>query len=161
MAFAAARAGAQVVAIDRDAARVDALYEKVRETRADILPLIVDLRYPAAGHGVENNVLAPALSRLQCELAIALGLIPTLVFEQRLRFEQIAGTFARLARHSLAIEFPAPENPMVVEARRDPYFHWFNLENFLAALRCHFASVRTESAATSGATLVICEKESQ
>ncbi len=154
LAVAVARGGGHVVAIDRDEARVDGVYERARAAGVDILPLVVDLRYPSAGHGVENNVLAPALARLRSETVVALGLIPALVFEQRLRFEQIAGTFERLAEKTLLVDFPEIDNPAIVEHLRDPYFHWFSRENFVQSLRAHFASVRTE------ARLLICEKNS-
>ncbi len=153
VALLAARLGAHVLAIDRKAERVDALYQKARAMKANILPLVMDLRYPAAGHGVENNVLAPALTRLRCDMVVALGLIPALVFAQRLRFEQIAGTFSRLAAQTLLVDFPAADEPSIAESLRDPYFHWFNREHFLEALRPHFASIKIDG------SLVVCERK--
>ena len=157
-AFKVAQTGAHVVAIDRDERRVDALYARARAEAVNILPLVVDLRYPAPGHGVENNVLAPALARLRCDAVVALGLIPSLVFAQHFRFEQIAGTLSQLALRTLLIEFPSEKDPRVTDQTRDPYFGWFNLENFVQALRKHFESIQTERSGTAGATMLICEK---
>ena len=143
-----ARSRAAIVAIDRDEERVDATYEWARRERANVLPLVVDLRYPAPGYGVQNAVLTPALRRLRCELVVALGLIESLVFEQRLRFEQIAGTFAALASRRLIVDFPE-----VVRPFDDDYFRWFGLGQFVKALERHFASVRVEAP-----NLLVCEK---
>jgi len=154
------RNGAAVVAIDRDPERVDAIYEWTRAERANVLPLVVDLRYPAPGYGVQNTVLAPALSRLRCDLVVSLGLIESLVFRQRLRFEQIAGTLGQLTVRRLLIDFPSARNPEVVAHLRDPYFSWFGLDRFVHSLQHHFASVRVEPPADDAATVLICEKAS-
>jgi hypothetical protein len=143
-----AKTGAAVVAIDRAEQRVDALYERARRERANILPLVVDLRYPAPGYGVQNAVLAPALRRLRCELVVALGLIESLVFEQRLRFEQIAGTFAELTLQRLIVDFPEGTGPS-----SDPYFAWYGRDQFIEELERHFHSVRPVTP-----NLLICEK---
>ena len=153
-----AKTGRFVVAVDRDENRVDAIYKKARAEHANILPLVVDLRYPAPGYGVQNAVLAPALRRLRCDLVVALRLIETLVFVQRLQFEQIAGTFAELTLRQLIVDFPSSENPNVIEHLRDPYFAWFGLDHFIKALEKHFRSVRVDPSASQNATLLICEK---
>ena len=149
---------AAIVAVDRDERRIGAIYEKARNDHANILPLVVDLRYPAPGFGARNAVLPPALSRLCCDLVIALGLIESLVFRQRLQFDQIVGTFADLSLHRLIVDFPASENPKVVENLRDPYFAWFGLDQFVKALQQHFYSVKVEPVVDGAATILICEK---
>jgi hypothetical protein len=143
-----ARSRAAIIAIDRNEERVDATYEWARRERAAVLPLVVDLRYPAPGYGVQNAVLSPALSRLRCELVVALGLIESLVFEQRLRFEQIAGSFAQLASRRLIVDFPE-----VVRSFDGACFSWFGLDQFVKALERHFRSVRVEAP-----NLLVCEK---
>lgn len=153
-----ARTGAPTIALDRDESRVDAIYEKARAERANILSLVVDLRYPAPGYGVQNAVLPPALTRLRCDLVVALGLIESLVFEQRLQFEQIAGTFAALTLRHLIVDFPSPKNPNVLGHLRDPYFAWFSRDHFTTALEKHFPVVRVEPSPGGGNALIVCEK---
>lgn len=153
-----AKSGATTVAIDRNPARVDAIYEKARTESANILPLVVDLRYPAPGYGVQNAVLAPALERLQCEAVIALELIESLVFKQRLQFDQIAGTLSALSLRYLWVDFPLLESESVRGFLRDPYFEWFSRERFLGALAAHFDSVRVEESPDGASSLILCEK---
>ncbi len=149
----AARPGLHLVALERDEARANAIYQQSRAAKTDVLTLVVDLAAPAPGYGVGNNVLAPALQRLPCEIVAALGTLPSLVFERRLRFEQIADTLARLTLRKLLVDFPAA---LAAEAR-DPYFAWCTCEGFRAALQKHFRTIQSE-ASNDGATLFICEK---
>jgi hypothetical protein len=151
------RTGASVIAIDCDEARVNAVYQEARRTGANVLPLVMDLRYPSPGYGVRNAVLAPGLTRLRCDLVIALGLIDSLVFKQRLQFEQIAGTLAELTLRKLIIDFPSPESPLVRQYASDPYFAWFGRDQFVGALKKFFDSIRLEPGA-NGDTLVVCER---
>ncbi len=55
----------------------------------------------------------PRLQRLRCELVIALDLLPLLIFERRLRFEQIAGTLGPAHIAHAPCRFP------VADARGD------------------------------------------
>jgi hypothetical protein len=147
-----------VLAVDRDEQRVDSIYEKARSECANVLPLVFDLRYPAPGVGARNAVLAPALRRLRCELVVALGLIETLVFKQRLRFEQIAGTLADLSLRQLIVDFPPLDKPSIAQQRNDPYFGWFEIDQFAGALGKHFSSVCVRQS-LGGETVITCEKD--
>ncbi len=150
--------GVPVLAVDRAAPRVDQIYHAAESAGSDILPLVVDLRYPAPGYGVQNAVLAPALTRLRCDLVVALGLLESFVFEQRLRFEQIAGSLAQLSLQTLVTDFPSSASARVASHLRDPYFAWFGLDQFCAALREHFARVECLAPGSDGAVLIFCEK---
>ena len=159
----AARLGSRVVAVDLDEACIDALYLTAKREALPILPLVVNLTAPAADRTAIEFPGEPSLSliggsdplypapngRLRCEMVMALALVHHLVLGQGLSFENVAAIFAGLAKKYLCVEFVALDDKMIVS---DPpffpaylsspdSFEWYSLENFIDALKPHFATI--------------------
>jgi hypothetical protein len=118
----AASLGARVVATDVDEGKVATCYQAAQEGNHSILSLVMDIRYPTPGQGVELRVLPPATERLKSEFVLALGILDELR-EQHLTLE--------MACEAL-ISFST--NRMLVEVKQDR-------DVTIAALEHYFSSV--------------------
>ncbi|MBT8363746.1 MAG: class I SAM-dependent methyltransferase [Deltaproteobacteria bacterium] len=153
----AASLGSSVVAIDVDDRCVAACYQEARNKNLPILPLVMDIRYPSPGHGTCNQVIAPALQRLPCEMVLALSLVDLLVFNQYLTFEQTCQTFAAFSKKWLLVEF-ADREDREVRQRWTKWHSWYTLENFLDVLKKQFRRVSTIPSHPASRVLLLCEK---
>jgi hypothetical protein len=153
----AASLGSNVVAIDVDDRRIAFCYQEARKKNLPILPLVMDIRYPSPGHGTCNQVIAPALQRLPCEMVLALSLVHLLVFDQHLTFEQICQTFAAFSKKWLLVEFAARED-QELRQRWTKWHSWYTLENFLDVLEKQFCRVSTIPYDSASRLLLLCEK---
>jgi hypothetical protein len=153
----AASLGSNVVAIDVDDRRIAFCYQEARKKNLPILPLVMDIRYPSPGHGTCNQVIAPALQRLPCEIVLALSLVHLLVFDQHLTFEQTCQTFAAFSKKWLLVEFAAGED-REVRQRWTNWYSWYTFENFLDVLKKQFRRVSTIPSHPASRVLLLCEK---
>ena len=153
----AASLGSSVVAVDVDDRRVAYCYQEARKKDLSILPLVMDIRYPSPGHGTCNQVIAPALQRLPCEMVLALSLVDLLIFDQNLTFEQMCQTFAAFAKKWLLVEFADCEDSEVRQ-RWSKWRSWYTRENFLDALHKQFRRISTIPSHPASRVLLLCEK---
>jgi SAM-dependent methyltransferase len=153
----AASLGSSVVAVDVDDRRIALCYQEARDKNLPILPLVMDIRYPSPGHGTCNQVIAPALKRLACEMVLALSLVHLLVFDQHLTFEQTCQTFAAFSKKWLLVEFAVRED-REVRQRWTKWHSWYTLENFLDVLKTQFRRVSTIPSHPASRVLLLCEK---
>jgi SAM-dependent methyltransferase len=153
----AASLGSSVVAVDVDDRRVAYCYQEARKKDLSILPLVMDIRYPSPGHGICNQVIAPALQRLACEMVLALSVVHLLVFDQNLTFEQTCQTFAAFATKWLLVEF-AFRKDWEVRQRWSDWYPWYTLENFIDVLKKQFRSVNPIPSHPASRVLLLCEK---
>ena len=156
----ARQCGASVVAFDTDDVCIDLLYKDVRGTNQPILPLVLDATNPSPGYGLHAHQMLPAVDRLSCQLVMALAVTHHLVFKLGLNFELIAEAMDAFSERWLIVEFVPADDLYVSEwiQKTPSKADWYNLENFLEALRQYF-QVRcvTESYPTPR-QLVLCEK---
>lgn len=153
----AASLGSEVVALDDDVRRVSNCYREARGKKLSILPLVMNISRPSPGHGICNQVIAPALERLPCDMVLALALVHLLVFEQYLNFEQIGQTFAAFSKRWLLVEFYSREN-QEVKGRWSDKYPWYTSENFLDSLGKWFRNIRTMPSQPEFGALLLCEK---
>jgi hypothetical protein len=153
----AASLGSRVVALDVDDRRVGYCYQEARKKNLLILPLVMDIGYPSPGHGISNQVIAPALQRLPCEMVLALSLVHFLVFDQDLTFEQICQTLASFSKRWLVVEFYTKED-LEVSERWSNWYSWYRLEKFLDVLGNQFRQVSTMPSHPESRVLLLCEK---
>jgi SAM-dependent methyltransferase len=153
----AASLGNQVVAIDRDDRLVATCYQRAKEQGLPILSLVMDIRYPSPGQGICNNVIAPALKRLSCDLVLALGLVHLLVFEQHLVFEQIYETLAAFSKSWVLVEFVSGTDPEVYPRWPDCPA-WYTFETFRDGLRRYFQKVDLLTSHSQYRTLMLCQR---
>lgn len=142
----AARSGAQVVAIDSDPAVVGATWRRARSERLNILPLVVDLAWPAPARGWRNRECPSFLDRAtgHFDMVVMLAVLHHLLVTERIPLEEIVETAASLTRRWLLIEFVGREDGMFqrLTRGRDHLFQDFTEERFEAVCRRHFTEAK-------------------
>jgi hypothetical protein len=176
----AARLGASVVAVDVDEASIDTLYRSARRDKLDILPLVANLADPVADLpsatfddepvlsriGGDPPLYPSPLSRLGCEMVMALAIVHHLVLGQGLTFEKVVELLGGLAERHLCIEFVDISDEMIVS---DPgffpalqaaprSFEWYTLDNLTAHLRREFREVAVRPSHPSTRSLLVCSR---
>lgn len=179
-AMLAAQLGSSVVAVDLDEGSIDRLFGDARRQGLDILPLVANLTVPLpelAPRVYENE---PSLSligdglplvskpneRLRCEMVLALALVHHLTLGQGLSFDSVAAILGDLSTKYLCVEFVDINDPMVTgEPTFFPAYNaaherfgWYSRENFVEALRPHFATIDTVPSHPETRTLLVCSK---
>jgi SAM-dependent methyltransferase len=111
--FLAAGAGSHVVAADADQACVDAVWRKARATRADVLPLVVDLASPTPAGGWRHRETLSWEERAagRFDLVLALALVHHLAVTERVPLVEIVATLADWTRSLAVVEFVGPDDP--------------------------------------------------
>jgi len=149
--LAAAR-GAQVVAIDQDAAVVGALWKEARRERLDILPLVVDFARPTPPVGWNNEETPSFLARARdhFDAVFMLALVHHLVVTDQIPLSEVMALAARVTTRHLVIEYVPPEDPQFkrLARGRDPLYRQLTREYFEAAAREFFTiklSVQVEN----------------
>ncbi len=130
--------GKQVVAGDIEEACINALFLRTVNSGRDILTLYLDFLWPMGESGITGTI--PSVhQRLQCDTTLALALVHHLSFKHHLAFEAFARNISRFTRHRAIAEFVPPDDVHVAQwaPQRLP---WYNLDNFIKAMREYFAS---------------------
>lgn len=110
----AATHGAEVVSIDQDSAVVGALWRRVRNSGANVLPLVVNIARPSPAAGWQNReeqaFLERAIGQFDCVLVLAL--IHHLLVTARIPIEAIVELLSELTTDLAIIEYVGREDPM-------------------------------------------------
>ncbi len=110
------------LAVDADAAVVEALYRELRaEGSGTILPLVGNLADPSPGLGWRGEERRPLVDRGRPELTLALALVHHVALTSNVPVRDFLDWLAGLGTE-LVIEFPTREDPMVKRllARKGP-----------------------------------------
>jgi SAM-dependent methyltransferase len=110
----AAQSGAEVVAVDLDAACAGAIWNRARKEKLNILPLAVNLARPSPALGWRNNEQASFLDRAAGSFdgVLMLALIHHLLVTERIPLEEILRLAYQLTNQLLVIEFIEPQDAM-------------------------------------------------
>jgi SAM-dependent methyltransferase len=123
----AAQAGAEVVAVDLDAACAGAIWRRAREQKLNILPLIVNLAHPSPALGWWNGECPSFLDRATglhrdgaassapagaFDGVLMLALIHHLLVTERIPLEEILRLAYEVTNSLLVIEFIDPQDEM-------------------------------------------------
>jgi len=110
----AAQAGAEVVAVDLDAACAGAIWRRAREQKLNILPLVVNLAHPSPALGWRNGECPAFLDRATGAFdgVLMLALIHHLLVTKRIPLEEILRLAYELTHSLLMIEFIEPRDDM-------------------------------------------------
>jgi SAM-dependent methyltransferase len=143
----AAKGGAEVVAIDLDAACVGAVFKRAQDEKLNILPLVVDLARPTPALGWRNEECPSFLSRAAGHFDAALMLAVThhLLVTERIPLTEILALAAELTSSLLIIEYVGPEDEMFRELTRgrEDLHADLNEGVFEAACARHFEIARS------------------
>jgi len=143
----AGQAGAEVVAVDSDAACAGAIWRRAREKRLNILPLVVDLARPSPALGWRNGECPSFLDRATGTFdgVLMLALIHHLLVTERIPLEEILRLASELTNQLLVIEFIEPQDKMFrrLTRGRESLYASLNAAAFERACATHFEIVRS------------------
>jgi len=119
----AAEAGAEVVALDNDAAAIEALWRTAFKQNKPITALVANIARPTPAAGWRNREQLSLLDRLtepdrltgKFDLVLMLAVIHHLILREQLPLAHIAGLCATLTRRWLVLEWVPPADPMFQE----------------------------------------------
>jgi SAM-dependent methyltransferase len=151
----AASMGSQVVGFDTDDASISHLYERSKEAKLRILPLVMDFCWPTAPFGLGISKAA-ATERLRCDTTLVLALVHHLVFKQGLRFDTIARIIHLFSGQRAIVEFVPRDDRYVREWLR-PEHDWYTTDRFLRSLGRHFSHIEVHESFPKPRMLVLCE----
>jgi len=143
----AAQAGAGVVAVDLDAACVGSIWRRARESKLNILPLVVNLSRPSPALGWRNAECPSFLARATGSFdgVLMLALIHHLLVTERIPLEEILRLAYELTRSLLVIELVEPEDAMFrrLTRGREQLHASLNAKTFEQACMPYFEIVRS------------------
>ena len=138
----AAACGAQVVAIDQDAAVVGSLWSEALREKLDILPLVVDFARPTPALGWNNEETPAFLARARghFDAVFMLALLHHLVVTDQIPLAEVMALAARVSNRYLVIEYVAPEDPQFIRLARgrDALYRGLSRERFEESALQHF-----------------------
>lgn len=140
----AAKSAKYVVAFDFEEAAVGSLYERVRDSHANVLPLVMDLTNPTPDHGWNQEERKGLRARGPADFAMALALVHHLRISGNVPVSRIAGWLAGISKAGV-VEFVPKSDAMVqtlLRTRPDVYGD-YTRESFEAELECHFDITET------------------
>jgi SAM-dependent methyltransferase len=130
----AAKKCAKVVAIDSDSNVIDKLWNKIKNTQLNILPLIVNLCRPTPAVGWNNNEGLSFLKRSKnhFDLVMMLAVFHHMLVTERIPVNEIAKLASDLSKKSLIIEYVDFKDVMFQKLLRgrDGLFESLSLEKF-------------------------------
>ncbi len=113
----AAEAGAQVVALDSDAAAIENLWQSAAGKSLPVTALVANIARPTPAAGWRNREQLSLLDRLsgQFDLVLMLAVIHHLILREQLPLAHIGELCASLTRRWLVLEWVPPSDPMYQE----------------------------------------------
>ncbi len=157
----AASMGADVVALERDMASADRVFEMARQRNLSIQTIHADIARPTPAVGWENAESVALLPRLegQFDLVLMLAVIHHLLLMEQIPLRAIADLCHRLTRRHLVIEWVPVEDPMYQSLMRgrDSLYDSLSEADLLAACAGRF-EVRDRQALDNGRVLFLFER---
>ena len=157
----AAEAGAEVVALDSDAAALEALWRAAKQQKQPITALVANIARPTPAAGWRNREHLSLLDRLSVkfDLVLMLAVIHHLILREQLPLEHIAELAAGLTRRWLVLEWVPPSDPMYQEwlRGRDHLYGHLNEDDLQRAFAPHFDCAAREEL-ENGRILLLLER---
>lgn len=152
----AAALGKRVIACDIEESCLNALFQRVRRSGADILPLYHDVLWPLGTSGLFNGIPG-AEQRLRCDTVLVMAVTHHLAFKQHVSFEAMARGIAALTRRRAIVEFVPAEDEHVAlwSPERLP---WYRLDHFIQAMLGHFHDYRILPSAPAPRVVVVLDR---
>lgn len=145
----AAEAGAQVIAIDNDAAALDSLRRTTSGRKLPITSVLANIARPTPAAGWKNREHLSLLDRLNgsCDLLLMLAVLHHLILREQAPLALIADLCASLTRRWLLIEWVPPSDPMYQEwlRGRDELYGQLTESDLLHALSPCFRVLRRQA----------------
>ena len=139
----AAEAGAEVLALDSDAAALETLWEMAAREKLPIAALVANIARPTPAAGWRNREHLSLLDRLEgrFDLVLMLAVIHHLILREQAPLALIGELAASLTRRWLLVEWVPPSDPMYQEwlRGRDDLYGKLTEEDLRQALAPAFA----------------------
>jgi SAM-dependent methyltransferase len=149
----ASRAGASVVAVDRDEVSVGAAWRRAHREKADVLPLVIDFADPSPAGGWRGQERSSFIDRARgkFDTVLVLAVLHHLLVSDRLPLDDVLALLAELATKHVVIEYVPCDDPMFrsIARGRDDLFVGFTAESFEQAVRRHFRILETRAMTSS------------
>lgn len=152
----AAQNGSKVIAFDNDEPSINKLFLNKGARNLNILPLSMDFRFPTPAYGLGLRCI-DATVRFQTEMVFALAVVHHLVFKQHASFKTIADNLSSYTTRWLLVEFIPKEDKYVSKWYNENY-SWYNLDNFIVALRNHFTEIETLPSNPEPRVILLCTR---
>jgi hypothetical protein len=150
-----------MVTCSGSASEASAIYRFAAEHARNLVPLVVDFRFPSRGAGICGE-LAPATDRLRSETVIASNSLTHLVFNRSLRFEQISRGLADFCTRYAIVKFRPLDRALPDESRSSEgwrsHYSFYSLDNLVHALQSEFSDVSTIGQ-VEGDVLLLCRRK--
>ena len=158
----AAEAGAQVVALDSDAAAIQSLWNSARQDNQPITALVANIARPTPAAGWRNREHLSLLDRLtgNFDLVLMLAVIHHLILREQLPLAHIALLCSSLTRRGLLLEWVPPSDPMYREwlRGRDDLYGELSEDDLFRAFTPFF-HLADRSALGNGRVLLLFERD--
>ena len=156
----AARRGAQVVALDTDAAATSLNFERARENGDAILALHADIARPTPADGWRNRESLSLLGRctLRFDCILLLGVLHHLLVTDQIPLKEIAQLFTDIGPRWLVVEWIPPSDEKFKEIcrGREDLYGWLSERDLLAAFDAHYRC-RLREQLDNGRSLLLLE----
>ncbi len=144
----AAEQGAQVVALERDAAAAESLYRMTRKSELSIQTIHADLARPTPAVGWENHETSSLLHRLEkkSDVVLMLAVIHHLILMEQIPVSAILDLAHRLTAQTLVLEWVPVSDPMYQSLMRgrDALYGSLGETDLLAACAGRFRTLRRQ-----------------
>ena len=157
----------EILVTDIDPNAVDYNYMQVlKNSEANILPLVSDLLNPSPGIGLNNQERSPLLERIKnsnFDVTMALALIHHISLTGNVPFDMSAQLFSSLTPY-LIIEFPNREDSWVsflLKSKREfaGHFDYYNRENFELAYMSYYEIVDKQQIPDTHRTMYLLKRK--
>jgi 2-polyprenyl-3-methyl-5-hydroxy-6-metoxy-1,4-benzoquinol methylase len=112
-----AEAGAEVVALDSDAAAIETLWQTAAQQNRPVAALVANIARPTPAAGWRNQEQLSLLERLtgKFDMVLMLAVIHHLILREQIPLAHIGDLCASLTRRWLVLEWVPPSDPMFQE----------------------------------------------
>ncbi|HSY36675.1 MAG TPA: class I SAM-dependent methyltransferase [Acidobacteriaceae bacterium] len=159
----AAEQGAQVVALERDAAAAESLYRMTCNSKLSIQTIHADLARPTPAAGWENHETSSLLHRLEAksDLVLMLAVIHHLILMEQIPISAILELAYKLTSQTLVLEWVPVSDPMYQSLMRgrDALYGSLGEADLLTACAGRFRTLRRQPL-ENGRILFLFAKES-
>ena len=158
----AATQGASVVALERDEAAAERLFQRACAQQLDILAIHADLARPTPAVGWDNSESTSLIARLegQFDLVLMLAVIHHLLLMEQIPIDVIVALLQRLTNRYLLVEWVPASDPMFLSLMRgrDDLYGSLREEDLLHACQGYFTLLRRQPL-DNGRVLMLLEKQ--
>lgn len=160
--FLAAKADAEVVAIDNDSEVVGKTLETAKIEGLKVLPLVVDITRPSPFVGWENGECDSFLDRSKdyFDMVMMFAVAHHMMVTERIPLKRILSLISKITTSHLIIEYIPPDDPMFrkIARGRDHLFSYLTKNFFEETCSQYFRIIKSEQMKDSSRVVYLLKK---